>query len=752
MSGPTGLLATYAYDGLGRIASTKDGRGSLTSYAYDNAGHLVTLPAADSTKRTMTYDKNGNLATLTDARGIKTTYGYDAADRVTSVKRDTQTWKFTYDSDGRRRTVVAPSGRTTTLTWDRRSLLTKVDYSDSTPDVTYAYDAAGRRVSMTDGTGTTTYTYDALSRLTSAKHGTDAWAYTWDGAGRMTSRTAPGQSAVTYAYDAGGRLTKAVLGTTVLAAYSYDTKASTMTRVQGNGVTTVQTHDRNAMLAKVVETAKSGAVLSSATYVRDLAGNPTQVTDQAGKVTTFEYDTRNRLVAACYGTKTCQGATDFVRYTYDANGNLTSQARAAGATSYTYGAADQLVSQSGVAGARTFGYDADGNRTSDGTATFVPNAAGQVTSTTVGGVTTTSTFTGSGQPATSTTGGATTTFDYDPLSAQLVGERSGKAVTRAYVYGRELVGMVAGSATTYLSTDELGSVTASRDASGAIGRTMTYEPYGALRAKTAVAGAPAVPVMFAGGYSPDAGGTYRFGVRTYSPATGSFATPDQGGSGAPYRYASGNPLVLTDPLGLYSWSNFVQDVNEISGWVAVAGQVVAIGCTALVVCAPVAPFAEGLSLVGSAVNAASGAAVAADTCTTGKGSCEGAIAIAAIGMIGAKFGGGRLLGAAEAGGDTVSLFKASQRGLGDSHYANGYKAADFPGNGAYFAKDSSAIADSYATHYGEGVIETRVPRSVYDEHFAEHEMPYLGTPSGTELAIPPGKLDFLSQFDRIWHR
>jgi hypothetical protein len=103
------------------------------------------------------------------------------------------------------------------------------------------------------------------------------------------------------------------------------------------------------------------------------------------------------------------------------------------------------------------------------------------------------------------------------------------------------------------------------------------------------------------------------------------------------------------------------------------------------------------------------------------------------------------------GEDTVSLFKASQRGLGEEHNANGYTAENFPGNGAYFAREK-AIAESYATHYGEGVIETRIPRSVYEEHFAEHEMPYLGAPPGTELAIPPGKLDLLSQFERIWHR
>jgi hypothetical protein len=44
-----------------------------------------------------------------------------------------------------------------------------------------------------------------------------------------------------------------------------------------------------------------------------------------------------------------------------------------------------------------------------------------------------------------------------------------------------------------------------------------------------------------------------------------------------------------------------------------------------------------------------------------------------------------------------------------------------------------------------------VPADVYAQHFAQHEMPYLGEPGGTELEIPPSKLGLLSQFPRIWH-
>jgi len=101
--------------------------------------------------------------------------------------------------------------------------------------------------------------------------------------------------------------------------------------------------------------------------------------------------------------------------------------------------------------------------------------------------------------------------------------------------------------------------------------------------------------------------------------------------------------------------------------------------------------------------------------------------------------------------DGVSLFKAPQRGLGRDQFENGYRSENFPGNDAHFARERE-IADSYAVHYGEGVVETRIPRSVNNEHFASYEMRYLGSPPGTELAVPPGKLPFLSSFERVRHQ
>ena len=170
-----------------------------------------------------------------------------------------------------------------------------------------------------------------------------------------------------------------------------------------------------------------------------------------------------------------------------------------------------------------------------------------MTSSTVGGTTTEFTYNAAGMLATKTAGGNTTKFDYDPISAQLVGQRDGGTVTNQFTYGRELVAMTTGSDTDYYTTDELGSVVATRNASGALQKSYEYEPYGALVSEAG--SGVASPLQYAGGLSLDAD-TYRFGLRHYDPTTATFTTPDPAETGETYSYASGNPVAFTDPLGL----------------------------------------------------------------------------------------------------------------------------------------------------------------------------------------------------------
>jgi hypothetical protein len=89
---------------------------------------------------------------------------------------------------------------------------------------------------------------------------------------------------------------------------------------------------------------------------------------------------------------------------------------------------------------------------------------------------------------------------------------------------------------------------------------------------------------------------------------------------------------------------------------------------------------------------------------------------------------------------------------------HGYRAEDFPGgpddpymNGlVYFAKERQ-LAEMYAKHYGEGVIEIQIPMREYLERFSRHEHPYEGGPL-TELEIPNTVVEELNQYPRIRHR
>lgn len=574
---PRGVVATYTYDEFGQIKTEKDARNNVTTYAYDNAGHLKKVTLADDSTQEFTYDANGNVATSTDGRGHTKEFGYDAANRVTSVEASGREWTYTYDSAGRRKTTEAPSGRTVTLDYDVRSQPTKIDYSDSTPDVTIEYDSLGRRHEVVDGTGTWTYAYDDLDRPLTITHGSEEWTYTWDAAGRLKSREAPDQEPTSFTYDNDGRLTKVARDGTDLATYSYSTGDNTITRTLANGAVTVETFDRSGNLASSVEKDDDGDVTHSLTYTRDLQGNPTKVVDAADDSTVQQFDDRNRLTQICYATTDCDGATDYIRFTYDANNNVTKEVRPGGTTTRTFDDHDQLTEQSDGTDEVEFEYDDDGNRTQAGDTTYAVNAAGQVTSSEVGGVETEFEYDGAGLLVSKESGGSTTKYDYDPLSAQLVGQR-GAGADREFVYGREAVAMVAGSDTDFFTTNEIGSVVAVHDNAGALQKAYEYEPFGTVRQATG--SGTGSPVQYAGGLSLGSN-TYRFGVRLYDATAASFTTPDPAGTTETYSYASGNPAVYTDPMGLFSITNPLQDISRLFG-VAVERTVDALSGNAVV--------------------------------------------------------------------------------------------------------------------------------------------------------------------------
>jgi RHS repeat-associated protein len=198
----------------------------------------------------------------------------------------------------------------------------------------------------------------------------------------------------------------------------------------------------------------------------------------------------------------------------------------------------------------SYAYDSDGNLTKAGPVSLAYNQADQLTSY---GTTATYSYDGDGLRVAKTVGGTQTAFAWDQSgSIPLLLSAGGTS----YVYGPagQPIEQVTGTTPGYLLADQSGSTRLITDASGAVGGTYTYSPYGTVTRQT---GTATTALQYDGQYTDAESGYQYLQARYYNPATGQFLTYDPLAplTGAPYGYAGGNPLNAGDPSGL-AWSQF----------------------------------------------------------------------------------------------------------------------------------------------------------------------------------------------------
>ena len=124
---------------------------------------------------TYTFDDAGQRQTMTVAGQVPVTYDWDEAGRLLSITQAGSSVTNTYDDAGRVVTATMPNGIVATYGYDDASRMTSISYvNGGTPvgDLVYAYDATGRRSSVSGSlarTGlpaaVTSATYDAANRL-----------------------------------------------------------------------------------------------------------------------------------------------------------------------------------------------------------------------------------------------------------------------------------------------------------------------------------------------------------------------------------------------------------------------------------------------------------------------------------------------------------------------------------------------------------------------------------------------------------
>ncbi|MEY2848556.1 MAG: putative rhs related protein, partial [Actinomycetota bacterium] len=435
---PTGAAASAQYatgtncPGTGGTTfqpkCSRDAAGAGKKFDYDTAGNLLrvtdtTSGGTGAVPQQYTYQgtagvtcggRAGQVCSATDGRGITTSYTYDAAGNLTLVNApapqgDTS---YAYDSLARVTSVTDPNGKTTGFTYNARDEIVTTTYA-GVGTVTTAWFANGLRKSDTDSVaGTKTYSYDALGRLTNeVGPGSAGEAYEYDQAGNIRKYT-DGAGLVGYQYNAAGQLAESIepgggcppsMSTPPNAdsgciRYEYDGNGVEVRRVFPGGATVATTVDTSGRPTRI--TAKNGAatVVADIGYSYTAAGATGPAADRssiqsrvsfaepsipAGAVTSYSYDSLNRLTAAVEKNGAATNAS--WGYSFDAAGNRTQQVRAgntgaaAGTIGYTYNGSNWLTNTTADTTAWT--YDAAGNQTKNGVTgqTAAYNARGAVT-------------------------------------------------------------------------------------------------------------------------------------------------------------------------------------------------------------------------------------------------------------------------------------------------------------------------------------------------------------------------------------
>ncbi|WP_141731577.1 RHS repeat-associated core domain-containing protein [Oligoflexus tunisiensis] len=361
---------TYQYNAMGQLTTVKDRSGAQTSYTYDSLGNVIQVNDSTRGTRTYLYDELSRLIETRDARGSVLKLTYDRLNRP--VKREIFAAGHSHKPESS--SVLAyddPSlansmGQLASVSWDEwdeseRALL---EYRQS-----FAYDAYGRT------------TLDQLKIKSDRKNRpleflehnkevnyTSSMEYL--PTGKIAKRVFPDGAVLTYAYNASLHLEAIELQETkkngsldtaqLIARFSdYTALGQYQKMVYGNGVESHLTYDALGRMISKETLSKDGESAEKLSYLWNKAGKLYSIEDGAdsSRNQEFYYDMRGRLESAKgpYGSKS---------YVYDPSGNplviddLSFE--------YSPGSAHQIAkvldSKGRELGAYT--YDANGNITS----------------------------------------------------------------------------------------------------------------------------------------------------------------------------------------------------------------------------------------------------------------------------------------------------------------------------------------------------------------------------------------------------
>ena len=340
-----------------------DGTLSAThSVSYDDNGTPKTVTTA-----TTDYDGWGRVIHQTNRHGGQVNTTYDAMGRVASVTNPFPTGgtpgpatNYTYDALGRRTVVTLPDSQIVQTSYNGASV-TMIDQVNR--KIQRLSDGLGRLITVneqdTSGnlTQATNYTYDVLGNLTQVNQGNQLRSHKYDALSRVTAEKIPEQGDPTQPNQ-------------WTASYTYTSFDAVATRQDARGVVTTYGYDTLNRLSQISYNTVSGVTTApTVTYIYDI--DPTYGTTNEGAL-----------------VRVNAGSDYQERYTFDQYERMSSTIRAIGTRTYT---TSNQYNQAGQTLQNAFGvfqYDTAGRLSSinPGGATMsgiTYNIAGQVTGDTI---------------------------------------------------------------------------------------------------------------------------------------------------------------------------------------------------------------------------------------------------------------------------------------------------------------------------------------------------------------------------------